>query len=86
MPDYSDVPNRLLHDEAVPESEIIGYNVDMEHIQTRITLSAMAMFGVLDKVYEDGTLKYRITAFGHTMRTDFITRIDGDCPECPECP
>lgn len=83
MPDYSDVPARLLADEAVPESEIIGYNSGMEHIQTRLTLSAMVMFLVLDRIYEDDTIKYKITAFGHTMRTDFITRIDGDCPDCP---
>jgi len=86
MPDYSDVPDRLLHDEAVPESEIVGYNTDMENIQTRITLSAMVMFNVLERIYEDDTVKYRITPFGHTMRTDFITRIDGDCPDCPDCP
>lgn len=83
MPDYSDVPERLLSGEHVPESEIIGYNADMENIQTRITLSAMVMFFVLERHYEDDTVKYSITPFGLTMREDFITRLDGECPECP---
>jgi len=83
---YEDVPERLLSGEAVPRSEIIGYNAMMTDIQTTTCLEFLVMAFVLVKVYEEDTVKYQITPFGQMMRVDFVKRIEGDCPECPECP
>jgi hypothetical protein len=41
---------------------------------------------IMEKVFEDETVKYRLTPLGLSIRADFITRLEGDCPECPECP
>lgn len=83
---YEDVPERLISGEAVPRSEIIGYNVGYTDVQTTTTMDFLCLAFVMVKIYEDDTVKYAITAFGLQMRQDFITRLDGECPECPECP
>lgn len=83
---YEDVPIRILNDEAVPRSEILGYASPITNVQADLYLAYFEYAGVLVRVYEDDTLKYQITAFGHTVRRDLVKRIDGDCPECEECP
>jgi len=80
---YEDVPDRLLSGEAVPRSEIIGYNASMPDVQTDYCLNILCFAMLMVKVYEDETVKFQITPFGQTMRIDFVKRIDGDCPECP---
>lgn len=83
---YESVPDRLLAGELVPRSEIIGYNGSMTDMQTTLALSYLCMAFLMEKVYEDDTVKYRVTPFGQLMRVDFVKRIEGDCAECPECP
>lgn len=83
---YEDVPQRLLDGESVPRSEIIGYNAPMTRFQTDLYLFYFVLLGMMEKVFEDETVKYRITPFGQQMRQDIVIRIEGDCPECPECP
>lgn len=81
---YEDVPERLINGEAVPRSEIIGYNGSETDITTTYTLDILVMALLMEKVYEDETVKYRITAFGLLMREDFIVRLEGECPDCDE--
>lgn len=83
---YEDVPERLITGEAVPASEIIGYAAPNPDEATRCTLEVLCMMLCMVKVIVDDVLCYQITAFGQTMRTDFIVRLDEECPDCPECP
>lgn len=83
---FGDVPARILDNEAVPRSEILAYAAPLSHVQADLYLAYFEFVGILAKVYEDDTLKYQITTFGHSVRMDLVKRIDGDCPECPECP
>lgn len=83
---YTTVPDRLLSGEAVPRSEILAYATEVTHVESTYTLEILVMALLMEKVYEDDTVKFRITAFGQAMRIDFVKRIEGDCPECPECP
>lgn len=83
---YEDVPERLIMGEAVPVSEIIGYAHPNPDEATRLCLNFLAMALVMEMSIVDDALCYSITAFGQTMRTDFIVRLDEECPECPECP
>jgi hypothetical protein len=83
---YEDVPDRLLAGEAVPRSEIIGYEGEDSATRVTLCLEFLAMALILEKVYEDDTLKFRVTSFGQDFRIDFVRRIEGDCPDCPECP
>ena len=80
---YEDVPERLINGEAVPRSEIIGYNGSTTDLQTTYCLNILVMATLMVKVFEDDTVKYQITPFGQAMRQDFLVRIFGDCPECP---
>lgn len=80
---YEDVPQRLIDREAVPRSEILAYAEPNPQVATTLTLEYMVMALCMEKIYEDDTVKFRITPFGMQMRDDFITRIEGDCPECP---
>lgn len=77
---YTDVPARLLAGEAVPASEIIGYAHPNPDEATRLTLNFLAMALCMEMSIVDDALCYSITSFGFLMRTDFITRIEGDCP------
>ena len=84
---YEDVPQRLADGEAVPRSEIIGYwGADSTDIQVTLGLEVLRQAFIMERVFEDETIKYRLTAMGLSIRLDFITRLEGDCPECPECP
>lgn len=83
---YEDVPQRLLDDEEVPVSEVIGYAYPQFQSLTRACLSWMQLCGVISLHYVDGTRVAQITPFGHQIRQDFVVRIEGDCPECEECP
>lgn len=83
---YEDVPQRLRNGEAVPRAEIIGYVSSTDDIRVTLCMEIMVMAGLAAKVYEGETLKYQLTAFGLEVRENFITRLEGDCPECPECP
>lgn len=80
---YEDVPQRLIDGEAVPRSEILAYAAPNPETATTLTLEFMVMALCMVKIYEDDTVKFQITPFGMQMRDDFITRIEGDCPECP---
>lgn len=86
MPPFADLPQRMLDDEQIPRTEIIAYDEDHTALQTDLVLFYLVQLGILNKVYVDDITHYEITAFGHTLRRDFVKRIDGDCPECPECP
>lgn len=83
---YDSVPERLLADEAVPRSEILAYAAPLTHVETTLYLAYFVMTGVLARVYEDDTVKYQITPFGHDVRRDLVKRIDGDCDPCTDCP
>lgn len=84
---YEDVPQRLRDGEAVPRSEIIAYwGPDATPIQVTLGLETLVTAMCMEKVYEDDTVKFRLTPLGSAIRADFITRLEGDCPECPECP
>lgn len=80
---YEDVPERLIMGEAVPASEIIGYAHPNPDEATRLCLNFLAMALVMEMSIVDGALCYGITSFGQTMRTDFIVRLDEECPDCP---
>lgn len=80
---YENVPQRLLDGEDVPRSEIIGYAAPMPRVQVDLILHRMKELFLLESVIVDDRLCYHITPFGHSMRVDFVKRIDGDCPECP---
>lgn len=83
---YTDVPYRLLSNEAVARSEILAYAAPLTHVQADLYLTYFEYVGILVRVYEDDTLKYQITSFGHSVRVDLVKRLDGDCPDCPDCP
>jgi hypothetical protein len=83
---YEDVPQRLRDGEAVPRSEIIGYWGSHADIVVTYCLEVMVTAGIMVKLYEDETAKYQLTALGSDIRSDFLIRLLGDCPECPECP
>ena len=83
---YEDVPQRLRDGEAVPRSEIIGYWAGFTDLQITLGCEVLVDAFIFEKVYEDGTLKFKLTPLGAAIRLDFITRLEGDCPECPECP
>lgn len=83
---YDTVPERLAGGEAVPRSEIIGYWGSFSDIQITLGCEVLAQAFIMEKVFEDDTLKYRLTPLGLSIRLDLITRLEGDCPECPECP
>lgn len=78
---YEDVPERLLNDELVPVSEIIGYYEIYPKIIIRYWIDMMIFVGVIGEVYADSTRYIKISAFGHDIRRDFVKRIDGDCPD-----
>lgn len=80
---YEDVPDRLIGGEAVPRSEIIGYEGEGSATRVKLCLEFLAMALLVEKVYEDDTIKFRVTSFGQAFRRDFVKRIEGDCPECP---
>jgi len=86
MPLYPDVPTRLANGEAVPRSEILAYWGDGYFLQVTYGLEALVTAYIMEKVYEDDTLKYVLTPLGMDIRRDLVTRLEGDCPECPECP
>lgn len=79
MPDYTDVPSRLITGEAVPVSEIIAYAYPMPLIQTKAVLYWMTLCGVGVFSYEGDTKKFALTSFGQSVRTDFIVRLDEEC-------
>lgn len=79
MPEYTTVPERLISGEKVPVSEIIAYAYPMPLIQTKAVLNWMTLCGVGVFTYEDETKKFSLTAFGQTVRTDFIVRLDEEC-------
>jgi hypothetical protein len=81
---YEDVPQRLLEGEAVPRSEIIGYNAPMTMNQTDLILFRMEELFILQRSIVDERLCFSVTPFGQQLRQDFVIRIDGDCPDCPE--
>lgn len=80
---YDDVPFRLVTGEAVPVSEIIAYLEPMSTTEAKSILFWMKLTGILSEAFEDGTKKFTLTPFGQTVRTDFIVRLDEECPECP---
>lgn len=77
---YTDVPGRLITGEAVPVSEIVAYAYPMPLVQTKTALFWMTLCGVGVFSFEDDTKKFALTAFGQTIRTDFIVRLDEECP------
>lgn len=81
---YDDVPQRMLDGEAVPRSEIIGYNAPMTLNQTDLILHRMEELFLIQRSIVDEHLCFSITTFGHQIRQDFVKRIEGDCPECPD--
>ena len=81
---YEDVPQRLRDGEAVPRSEIIGHYGPTSDLKITLGLEVLRASFIMEKVFEDETVKYRLTALGAAIRTDLITRLEGDCPECPE--
>lgn len=83
---FEDVPQRLRDGEFVPRSEIIGYVGPSHDIRVTLALEIMVMAGLMEKDLSDMTVKYGLTSFGAFVRQNFITRLEGDCPECPECP
>lgn len=76
---YEDVPERMLSGEAVPRSEIIGHFGATMDIQVSLALSILTQAFVLEKVYEDDTVKYRMTSFGIDVRNSLVTRLEGEC-------
>jgi len=83
---YDDVPERLAAGDAVPRSEIIGYWGSFSDIQITLGCEVLTQAFIMEKVFEDETVKFRLTPLGLSVRLDLITRLEGDCPECPECP
>lgn len=83
---YEDVPQRLRDGEAVPRSEIIGHYGADQDIQITLGCEVLAMALIMEKVYEDETLKFRLTPLGQSIRADFILRLEGDCLDSPDCP
>lgn len=77
---FDDVPERLAAGEAVPRSEIIGYFGSDQDILITYACEVLRSALILEKVYEDETLKFRLTALGLSVRADLITRLEGDCP------
>jgi len=86
MPDYPDVPTRLANGENVARSEILAYWGDGYFLQVTYGLEALVTAYIMEKVYEDDTLYFRLTSLGMNIRRDLVTRLEGDCPECEECP
>jgi hypothetical protein len=80
---FEDVPQRLRNGERVPRAEIIGFIGSADDVRVTLACEIMVMAGLMDKTYEDETVKYGLTAFGHEARTTFITYLEGDCPDCP---
>lgn len=80
---YEDVPERLIMGEAVPQSEIVGYAYPNPAEATRLCLNFMCMALVMEMLIVDDVLCFLITPFGQAMRTDFIIRLDEECPDCP---
>lgn len=83
MPDYSDVPQRLINGEAVKRTEIIGYNGPGTSVLVDYVLGTLEMLLLVQKHYAEDGVEFSITTFGMQVRQDFLTRIEGDCPECP---
>lgn len=80
---YEDVPQRLRDGEAVPRSEIVGHYGSANGLQVRLGLEVLRMAGIMFKEFSDETTKFGLTPLGLQIREDFITRLEGDCPECP---
>ena len=80
---YNDVPQRLRDGEAVPRSEIIGHYGSDSDMRITLGCEVFVMTGIMVKVYEDETVKFKLTSLGLAIRADFIIRLEGDCPECP---
>lgn len=83
---YEDVPARLAAGSAVPRSEIIGYWGSFSDIQITLGCEVLTQAFIMEKVFEDETVKFRLTPLGLSIRLDLITRLEGDCPDCPDCP
>lgn len=83
MPTYTDVPSRLITGEAVPVSEIIAYAYPQSLTLTKTVLFWMTLCGIGAFSFEDETKLFSLTSFGQTVRTDFIVRLDEECPDCP---
>lgn len=83
---YDDVPQRLADGDAVPRAEIIGYYAPTTDIQISLGCEVLTMAGIMEKVFEDDTVKFRLTPLGLDVRSSLITRLEGDCPDCPDCP
>lgn len=81
---YEDVPQRLRDGESVPRAEIIGFIGPTEDVRVTLALEIMVMAGLMAKSYEGETVKYALTSFGSDVRLQFITYLEGDCPECPD--
>lgn len=81
---YEDVPQRLRDGEAVPRAEIIGHYGSSSDIKVTMGLEVLRMAFIMEKVYEDETVKYRLTALGLQIRSDLLIRLEGDCPDCDE--
>lgn len=81
---YEDVPQRLRDGEYVPRSEIIGHYGPTEDVRITLGLEVLRSALILNKVIEDETVKYGLTPLGLSIRADFITRLEGDCPDCED--
>lgn len=80
---YEDVPGRLAAGEAVPRSEIIGYFGPDQDIKITLGLRILEMAFIMSRSYSGDTILYGLTTLGMTVRSDLITRLEGECPECP---
>jgi hypothetical protein len=80
---YASVPDRLLADEDVPVSEVLGYYDEFPTIIAKYWIDMLVQCGVISETYSTGVRTIQITAFGHDVRRDLVKRVDGDCPECP---
>lgn len=77
---YTDVPSRLITGESVPVSEVVAYAYPQSLLLTKTCLFWMTLCGIGEFVFEDDTKKFKLTAFGQAVRTDFIVRLDEECP------
>lgn len=80
---YEDVPERLITGEWVPVSEIIGYAAPATANEVRSILAWMELLGIMEPDFVDDTKVYALTTLGQSWRTDFIVRLDEECPDCP---
>jgi len=83
---YDDVPQRLRDGEAVPRSEIIGYWGSDQDIPITLGCEVLVQAFIMEKVFEDDTVKFRLTPLGLSIRADLILRLEGDCLDSPDCP